>query len=135
VVFLPLLKLDSIRELSFLETSGKKLKIHLLSSDRIVHSIFTETQYDADITGLFRSLPVRGQAGNQISLVRVEQHELDSESGIQYRSQTRYTDIGFVRGRQEQIDGRPVVESRHQPRAARRADIDRPQDHTGIKPA
>ena len=80
------------------------------------------------------SLVVRDPAAEQISLARVERRELDSESEIQYRSQTRYIDIGFARGRQEQIAGRPVVESNRPPRVARRADIGRRQDHTGTKP-
>ncbi len=43
------------------------------------------TPYDADTTEICRSLVVRDQADEQISLVRVEPHELDSESEIQCR--------------------------------------------------
>ena len=100
-MFLPLLKLDSTRVSSSLEMSGKKLKTHLLSSDRIDLSIFTGTRFDVERTELFRSRVVRDQAGKRISPVQVEEREPDSESGIQCRSRTRYTDIGFALGRQE----------------------------------
>ena len=98
---LHLLKLDLIPESLFSETNGKKLKIPLLSNDQIDRCIFTATRYDADTTEMCHSLVVRDQTVERISQARAERHEPDSESGIQYRSQTRYTDIGFARGRQE----------------------------------
>lgn len=43
------------------------------------------TPYDADTTGTCRSPVVRDQADEQISLARVEQYGLDSESEIRRR--------------------------------------------------
>ena len=43
------------------------------------------TPYDADTTGTCRSLVIRDQADEQISLARVEQYGLGSESEIQRR--------------------------------------------------
>jgi len=84
-VFLPLLKLDSIPELSFLETNGKKSKTHLLNKGRIAHCISTATPCDAESTGLFRSQAVHDQAVKRISRVQAEEREPDSGFEIRCR--------------------------------------------------